>query len=74
MTENRELVGAIENGPAYRVAKVSIGAVHDFPITDHQSVAMGSLFSVKFVPSSLAPLYGRKNPLGVTQFVRLKLN
>jgi hypothetical protein len=73
-TENRELVAGIENGPAYRVGKVSLGAVRDFRIAGHWSIGAGGLFAVNFVPDALAPLYGSHNPTGAMAFVRLKLD
>jgi hypothetical protein len=73
MTENRELTD-IEDGPAFRVGKVSLGAVRDFQIADHLALGAGGLFSVNFVPGALAPLYGGRNSTGAMAFVRLKLN
>jgi len=74
MTENRELLGLEEHGPAFQVGKVSAGAVRDFRIADHWSLGAGGLFSVNFVPDALAPLYGGNNPVGAMGFVRLKLD
>jgi hypothetical protein len=73
MTENRELT-AVEDGPAYRVGKVSLGAVRDFRIANHLAFGIGGLFAVNFVPNALAPAYGGNNPTGAMGFVRLKLN
>jgi hypothetical protein len=73
MTENRELT-EIEDGPAYRVGKVSLGAVRDFRIAEHLSLGAGGLFAIDFVPDGLAPLYGGHNPTGAMGFVRLKLD
>src|SRR4051794_24532957 len=73
VTENRELTTQ-EDGPAYRVGKVSIGAVRDFKIAEHLSLGAGGLFAVNFVPESLAPLYGGNNPTGAMGFVRLRLD
>ena len=73
MTQNRELTD-VEDGPAYRVGKVSLGAVRDFRIADHLSLGAGGLFSVNFVPDALAPLYGGHNPAGAMGFIRLKLD
>ena len=73
MVENRELVQG-QDEPAYRVGKVSLGAVRDFGIADHLSLGAGGLFSLNFVPDVLAPLYGGHNPTGAMGFVRLKLN
>ena len=73
MTENRELT-EVTDGPAYRVGKVSLGAIRDFRLADHLSFGAGGLLSVNFVPDALAPLYGSHNPTGAMGFVRLKLD
>jgi hypothetical protein len=73
MTKNRELT-EVEDGPAYRVGKVSLGAVRDFRVAEHLSLGVGGLFAVNFVPDPLAPLYGGHNPTGAMGFVRLKLD
>jgi len=74
MTENRELMPLGEGGPAYRVGKISLGAVRDFRIADHLSIGAGGLFAINFVPEPLAPFYGSNNPAGTMAFVRLKLD
>jgi len=71
--ENRELLGMTPS-PAYKVGKISLGAVRDVAIADHLSVGAGGLVSLNFVPNALAPLYGSHNPTGMMGFVRLKLN
>jgi hypothetical protein len=73
MAENRELLDVVD-GPAYRVGKVSLGAARDFRIADHLSLGAGGLFSLNFVPGSLAPLYGGRNPTGAMAFLRFRLN
>jgi hypothetical protein len=73
MTENRELV-AIDDDPAYRVGKVSLGAIRDFQLPSHLTLGAGGLFAVNFVPNALAPLYSGHNPTGTMAFVRLKLD
>jgi hypothetical protein len=73
LTENRELTN-VEQGPAYRVGKVSLGTVRDFRIADHFALGLGGLLAVNFVPRPLAPLYGSSSPTGVMGFVRLKLD
>jgi len=72
--DNRELLGLDQHGPAFRVGKVSLGALRDFPVADHLSLGAGGLFAVNFVPAPLAPLYGSRNPTGLMGFVRLKLH
>jgi hypothetical protein len=76
ITENRELIEleGEEHGPAFRVGKVSLGAMKDFRIAENLSIGAGGLFSVNFVPDALAPLYGGNNPTGAMGFVRLKLD
>jgi hypothetical protein len=74
VTENRELLPLSGHGPAFTVGKVSVGAIRDFRIADHFSIGAGGLFSVNFVPDSIAPLYGGNNPVGAMGFVRLKLD
>ena len=77
ITENRELVeseGEDEHGPAYRVGKVSAGAVRDFRLSKHLSFGVGGLVSLNFVPDDLAPLYGGNHPTGAMGFARLKLD
>jgi hypothetical protein len=64
----------VEDGPAYRVGKVSLGAVRDFRVTEHLALGAGGLFAVNFVPDALAPAYGGHNPTGAMAFVRLKLD
>jgi hypothetical protein len=71
--ENRELLGLVES-PAYRVGKVSLGAVRDWRIADHLSLGAGGLFSLNFVPGALVSLYGSDSPTGAMGFVRLKLD
>lgn len=73
MVDNSELIPG-QDEPAYRVGKVSLGAVRDFRIADHLSLGAGGLFSLNFVPDALAPLYGGHNPTGLMGFLRLKLD
>jgi hypothetical protein len=71
--ENRELVQG-QNGPAFKVGKVSVGALRDFRVADHLSLGAGGLFSLNFVPDGLAPLYGGHDPTGAMAFIRVKLD
>jgi hypothetical protein len=73
MTENRELIQGQEE-PAYRVGKVSLGAVRDFWAANHLSLGAGAVFAVNFVPHALAPLYGSDTPTGAMAFIKLKLD
>jgi len=74
MTENRELLDLEEHGPAFRVGKVSLGAIRDFKVAEHLSLGVGGLFAVNFVPDGLEPLYGGSNPTGAMGFLRLKVD
>ena len=74
MTENRELLDLEEHGPAFRVGKVSLGAVRDFRLTDHVAIGAGGLFALNFVPDALAADYGGNRPAGAMAFARLKLH
>jgi hypothetical protein len=71
--ENNELtsVGG-HHGPAYAVAKASIGAVRDWRLSDHVSFGAGGLYAVNLVPNGLEAAYGG-DPDGGMAFVRLKL-
>jgi hypothetical protein len=73
ITENRELLD-IDDGPAFRVGKVSSGLIRDFRIAEHLLLGAGGLCSVNFVPDALAKFYGNRNPTGAMAFVRLKLD
>lgn len=72
MTQNRELT-LVEDGPAYRVGKISVGAVRDFAVAEHLALGLGALVAVNFVPDALAADYGGHNPVGAMGFVRLRL-
>ncbi|MGN6057294.1 MAG: hypothetical protein ACTHOI_01745 [Sphingomicrobium sp.] len=74
MVDNRELLPLEEHGPAFRVGKVSVGAVRDFRLAKDLSVGAGGLFAVNLIPDGLAPLYGGHTPTGAMAFVRLKLD
>jgi hypothetical protein len=71
--ENDELtMVAGHHGPIYTVAKVSMGAVRDWPISPHLSFGVGALYALNLVPSALDALYG-DDPTGAMGFVRLKI-
>jgi hypothetical protein len=71
--ENRELLGLVDS-PAFKVGKVSLGAVRDFQLAHHLSLGAGGLFSLNFVADRLAAVYGSNDPTGMMAFLRLKLN
>ena len=74
--ENRHLLEMDdeEHADAFQVGKISLGAVHDFDLTDHFALGIGGLVAVNFVPEELAPAYGGSNPVGAMGFIRLKLD
>lgn len=75
ITENRELVDTHDgHGAAYRVGKLSLGAVRDVRIGEHLSLGVGALFAVNFVPAALEAAYGSRQPLAAMGFVRLQLD
>jgi hypothetical protein len=73
-TENNELteVGG-HAGPVFTVGKVSVGAIHDWWVSDHTRLGVGGLYAFNVLPEPLAQLYGGADPQGAMMFVRLKL-
>ena len=71
--ENRELK-PLETGRAYRVGKLSVGAIRDVRIARHLSVGFGGLLALNFVPDALVSDYGGNARAGAMAFVRLKLD
>jgi hypothetical protein len=58
-TENDELDPAAGlHGPAYRVGKVSLGAVREFRAAPHLRLGLGGLWAFNSVPSAIEPSYG----------------
>ena len=73
-TQNNELTGrGGAAGPVYAVGKISVGAIHDWWLSDHTRLGVGGLYAFNFVPGALAPLYGGSDAQGAMAFVRLKL-
>jgi hypothetical protein len=73
-TQNNELTGDGEHhGPAYEVAKASLGAIHDWPLSEHVKLGLGGLYAFNFVPDELEAAYG-DDPNGAMAFVRLKID
>lgn len=73
--ETDELVPGIGHGhgPLYRVAKASLGVVHDWQIAPHMQFGVGGLYAVNRVPSALKAAYG-DDATGTMLFVRLKID
>jgi hypothetical protein len=75
ITENNELIESEDHhGPAFRVGKVSGGAIRDFSVADHLKLGVGGLLAVNFVPDGLENLYGSSRPVGGMAFLRLKID
>ncbi|MDB5452681.1 MAG: hypothetical protein JWO33_1259 [Caulobacteraceae bacterium] len=72
-TENNELssVGG-HHGPVYKVAKASLGVIHDWRVAEQIKFGVGGLYAVNFVPRGLEGPYGG-DPNGAIAFVRLKI-
>lgn len=60
-------------GPTFTVGKISLGAIHDWPVSEHLSLGLGALYAWNFVPGGLKAVYG-SDPAGTMAFVRLKLH
>lgn len=73
-TENNELSSAGDHhGPAYDVAKVSLGLIRDVRVAPHVKIGLGGLYAFNFVPGQLEPSYGG-DPNGAMAFIRLKID
>jgi hypothetical protein len=68
--ENAELLAS---GAVQRVAKVSVGAIHDWRVRPHLKFGVGALQAFDFVPSALRTAYG-SDPRGTMAFIRLKID
>jgi hypothetical protein len=71
-TENDEL-GGVGHGPAYRVGKASLGALHDFRAAPHVRLGLGGLWALNFVPAGLRQSYGGDRD-GAMLFLRLSID
>ncbi|MBS0332124.1 MAG: hypothetical protein JSS35_05110 [Proteobacteria bacterium] len=74
--DNDELLPApvgLDHGPAFTVGKLSLGAVHDWPVGEHLLFGVGGLYALDFVPGALKAAYGSTEPHGAMAFVRFKL-
>jgi hypothetical protein len=71
-TENDEL-GTVGHGPAYRVAKLSLGALHDFRAAPHVRLGLGGLWAFNFVPAGLEPSYAGDRS-GAMAFLRIRID
>ena len=73
--DNDELV---DEGPLvghkFTVSKISLGAVHDWRVSEHLKFGLGAIYAWNFVPGALGPLYGGADPRGAMAFIRLKID
>jgi hypothetical protein len=60
------------DGEVFRVTKMSIGYIYDFPKWHYVRFGLGGLGSVHFLPGQLTPTYG-ETPVSFMLFVRAKL-
>ncbi|WP_439471466.1 hypothetical protein [Brevundimonas sp.] len=72
--ETDELVPGVGggHGDLHTVAKASVGAVHDWRLSDNVRFGLGALYTVNQVPGPLEPLYGG-DPDGGMLFMRMKV-
>jgi len=64
--------GDPRDGEVFRVTKISLGYIYDFPKWQHVRFGLGGLGSVHVLPQSLTSTYG-DTPLSFMLFVRAKL-
>jgi hypothetical protein len=84
-TENRELVDLDHDdvvallaeedhsSVAFKVGKVSLGALYELPVAKHLKLGIGALYAFNFVPKAIEPVYG-SDPQGAMGFLRLKID
>ena len=59
-------------GQNFRIGKLSVGYIHDFPSSGNYKTGIGGLVSQYAVPSALSQSYGA-NPTSFMMFVRVKI-
>jgi len=64
--------GDPRDGEIFRVTKMSVGYIYDFPKWNHVRFGLGGLGSVHLLPGNLTSTYG-ETPLSFMLFVRAKL-
>jgi hypothetical protein len=86
-TENRELVEdehhedvkpalmaeEEHSSTAYKVGKVSLGAMYELPVAKHLKLGLGALYAFNFVPDAIESVYGG-DPEGAMGFLRIKID
>jgi hypothetical protein len=54
----------------HEVAKLSVGALREFELTERLRLGLGALYTIDDVDAALAPSYGGANPNGAMAFLR----
>jgi hypothetical protein len=72
--EKNELfpVGDAQAEETFRVGKLTLGYIYDFPRDGHFKIGIGGLVSRYSLPGELKPVYG--NPTSFMLFARVKIN
>ena len=70
---NELLPAAGHHGQTFDVAKLSLGALHDFRLAPHVRLGIGALYALNFVPAPLEALYAG-DPDGAMLFLRLRID
>jgi hypothetical protein len=65
-------LGLGHHGPIENVAKLSVGLVRDFHVSESVTLGVGGLVSQNWISDALAPLYDG-DPMGAMAFVRLTI-
>jgi hypothetical protein len=69
--QKNELLQPPLAGELFRVSEASLGYIYDVPVLDHVALGIGAMGTIDFVPSAIAPAYGR-DPVSFMAFLRLK--
>jgi hypothetical protein len=54
----------------HEVAKLSVGGLREFALTDRLGIGVGALYTINDVAGALAPSYGGSHPNGAMVFVQ----
>lgn len=60
-------------GQVFDVAKLSVGYIHDWPLSEHLRIGFGGLLSAYHLPAALDSTYGHR-PRSYMLYVRLKVD
>jgi hypothetical protein len=59
-----------DHDEVHEVAKLSVGGLREFALTDRLGIALGALYTINDVAGELAPSYGGSHPNGAMVFVQ----